>query len=171
MPAQSAQQQLEASKCLSDAMAVLADQLKAGQEDKSKSDDRSNAIIGLKMDQTMPTLKDSDVDFENHWRQFTSIMDMHSFGKRNVRRIDQLVAFGVSLQAGGTRRRIYDKAMKEAQHEKRLPEKAGVAMATVSDKSGSGFHPPAWLTVRLAVPANVSTDPVAEATNPADPPT
>ena len=49
------QQQLEASKRLSDAMAVLAEQLKGNKDDNAKSDDRSNDIIGLKVEQTMPT--------------------------------------------------------------------------------------------------------------------
>ena len=93
----------DASKCLSSAMAELTEQLDKGGESKNRDDDKCNASIGLKFDQSLPVLKDSDVDFETHWLNFTSIMEMLSFGRRGVRPMDRLVAFGTSLQKSFTR--------------------------------------------------------------------
>ena len=72
------QAQTDASKCLSSAMAKLTEQLDKGGDTKSRDEDKCNAIIGLKFDQSLPILKDSDVNFEDHWLNFTSILEMHS---------------------------------------------------------------------------------------------
>ena len=60
-------------------MAVLAEQLKGNKDDNAKSDDRSNAIIGLKMEPDYA--QDNDMDFEGHWMNFQACLDMHSFGR------------------------------------------------------------------------------------------
>ena len=78
-------------------MAQLTKQPGRNDDEKGRTDDKCNAIIGLKFDQTIPVLKDNDVDFEAHWLNFTSIMEMHSFGRKAVRPIDKLVAFGTYI--------------------------------------------------------------------------
>eukprot|EP00969_Alexandrium_andersonii_P160100 7073735-Alexandrium_andersonii.AAC.1 len=54
------------------------------------ADDRLNALAGIKLEQTMPVLKDTDPEFDRHWRNFQSIGDCHSFGRRGVRPLDAL---------------------------------------------------------------------------------
>ena len=132
------QAQTDASKNLSSAMAKLTEQLDKGGDSKSRDDDKCNAIIGLKFDQQLPVLKDSDVNFEDHWLSFTSIMEMHSFGRKGVRPMDRLVAFGTSLAKGGTRHRLYTTAWKQAQRDKRFPEQAAAVLLEIYTKlSGS----------------------------------
>ena len=50
--------------------------------DEPRVDDKLNALTGIKFDQTLPVLKDSDVDFANHWRNFKSIIDCHAYGRK-----------------------------------------------------------------------------------------
>ena len=103
-------------------MANLAEMV-TSMKKKDGSDDNSDALIGIKIDQHLPHLRDNDPDFDRHWREFRAVMDMYSFGRKSpARKIDQLYLFGGTLQKGGIRHRIYQTAIQAAQHKKRLPE-------------------------------------------------
>eukprot|EP00969_Alexandrium_andersonii_P016802 736348-Alexandrium_andersonii.AAC.1 len=56
----------------------------------------------------MPVIKDSDPDFDKHWRNFQPIIDCHSFGRRGVRPLDALTVFKKTLPAGSIRLRTYE---------------------------------------------------------------
>ena len=44
--------------------------------------DKMNAITGFEFKQNLPVIKDTEPDLENHLREFRSLIDCHTFGKR-----------------------------------------------------------------------------------------
>ena len=70
------------------------------------SSDKLNALAGFKFEQSLPVIKDTDFDFDRHVREFQSILDCHSFGRRGIRPYDQLTVFRKTLPAGSVRLRV-----------------------------------------------------------------
>eukprot|EP00969_Alexandrium_andersonii_P199714 8821164-Alexandrium_andersonii.AAC.1 len=69
----------------------------------------------------MPVIKDSDPDVDKHRRNFQSIIDCHSFGRRGVRPLDVLTAFKKTLPAGSIRLRTCETFIDRARRQGRLP--------------------------------------------------
>ena len=67
-----------------------------------------NTLAGLGFKQTLPVLKDSDTDFDRHWRQFESIIDCHAYGRKAVRPYDVLVVFRKTLAPGSARLSMFN---------------------------------------------------------------
>ena len=80
--------------------------------------------MGIKFEKTVPILRDSDPDYETHWRQFQSILDCYSFGRTAVRPIDTLNYYLQAHPAGSARLLIYDTLFKQAMIAGRLPHEA-----------------------------------------------
>ena len=102
--------------------------------DEARADDKLNALTGIKFDQTLPVLKDSDVDFSRHWRNFKSIMDCHAYGRRGVRPLDMLTVFRKTLPVGSVRLRAYDTHVDRARRTGRLPEDAAAVLEEMQIK-------------------------------------
>ena len=109
-------------------MDSIANRLTQQQEEDKNGEDtrreRVNALVGLEFKQSLPVLKDSDTDFESHWRQFQSVLDCHSFGRQGVRPLEVLTVYRRCLPAGSTRLQIYEIMLKRAQKKGRLPNEA-----------------------------------------------
>ena len=86
--------------------------------------DKVSALVGIKFERSVPILKDSDADFDTHWRLFQSLLDCHSFGRTAVWPIDALNYYRLALPAGSTRLLIYDTMFKQAMIDSRLPTEA-----------------------------------------------
>jgi len=69
-------------------------------------------------------IKDSDTDLDRHIREYQSILDCHTIGKKGVRPYDMLTVFRKTLAAGGTRLKVYDTAVQRARKQGRLPLEA-----------------------------------------------
>ena len=69
-------------------------------DDTAAANDKLNAIHGFKLEQSLPVIKDTDFDFDRHVREFQSILDCHTFGRRGIRPYDQLTVFRKTLPAG-----------------------------------------------------------------------
>ena len=93
-------------------------------DDRAVATDRLNAIAGFEFKQSLPVIKDSDFDFERHVREFQSILDCHTFGRRGIRPYDQLTVFRKTLPAGSVRLKVYDTAVKRARKAGKLPHDA-----------------------------------------------
>ena len=82
-------------------------------------------LAGLEFKQTLPMIKDSDLDFDRHLREFRSIVDCYALNrKEGIRPYDLLVVFRRTLAAASTRIKIYDNAIAQAQKDNRLPHQA-----------------------------------------------
>ena len=86
--------------------------------------DKMNAISGFEFKQSLPVIKDTDPDLDSHLREFHSLIDCHSFGKRGVRPYDMLLVFRRTLAPGSTRLKVYDTVMNRARKKGSLPDKA-----------------------------------------------
>ena len=93
-------------------------------DDTAQATDKLNAIAGFKFEQSLPVIRDSDYDFERHVREFQSILDCHSFGRRGIRPYDQLTVFRKTLPSGSVRLKVYDTAIKRARKAGKLPHEA-----------------------------------------------
>lgn len=70
-------------------------------------------------------VKDSDLDFDKHMREFRSIVDCYALNKnQGVRPYDLLVIFRRTLAPGSMRLKIYDNAIAQAQKDNHLPVQA-----------------------------------------------
>ena len=57
-------------------------------------------LAGLEFKQTLPVIKDSDLDFERHLREFRGIVDCYAMNrKEGIRPYDLLVVFRRTLPA------------------------------------------------------------------------
>ena len=82
-------------------------------------------MAGLEFKQTLPVIKDSDLDFDRHLREFRSIVDCYALNRREgVRPYDLLVVFRRTLAQGRRRMKIYDNVIAQAQKDNRLPFQA-----------------------------------------------
>ena len=82
-------------------------------------------LAGLEFKQTLPVIKDSDLDFDRHMREFRGIVDCYAMNrKEGIRPYDLLVVFRRTLPANSTRLKIYDNVLSQAQKDKRLPHQA-----------------------------------------------
>ena len=86
--------------------------------------DTMNAIAGFEFKQCLPVIKDVDTDLDRHIREFQSLLDCHTFGKRGVRPYDTLTVFRKTLAPGSTRLKVYDTEIKRARKKGRLPLEA-----------------------------------------------
>jgi hypothetical protein len=82
-------------------------------------------LAGLEFKQALPVINDSDLDFDRHMRELRSIVDCYAMKKsQGVRPYDLLVIFRRTLAPGGTRLKIYDNSIAQAQKDNRLPHQA-----------------------------------------------
>ena len=93
-------------------------------DDAAVASDKLNAIAGFKFEQSLPVIKDTDYDFDRHVREFQSILDCHTFGRRGIRPYDQLTVFRKTLPSGSVRLKVYDTAVKRARNAGKLPHDA-----------------------------------------------
>eukprot|EP00969_Alexandrium_andersonii_P207667 9174324-Alexandrium_andersonii.AAC.1 len=82
MREQAAAAQAQSAALVANASAAAAAPADPSAGPSGTADDRLNALAGIKFEQTMPVIKDSDPDFDKHWRNFQSIIDCHAFGRR-----------------------------------------------------------------------------------------
>ena len=136
-------QAAELCNAMKDTLAQFREQNAAGSDSAgvastpntgSSSGDKVNALVGIKFEKNVPILKDSDADFETHWRQFQSLLDCYSFGRTAVRPIDALNYYRLALPQGSTRALIYDTIFKQAMIDGRLPNDAQGVFDEIKDR-------------------------------------
>ncbi len=77
---------------------------------------QGSPLAGLEFKQTLPVIKDSDLDFDRRLREFRSIVDCYALNrKEGIRPYDLLVVFRRMLAVASTRIKIYDNAIAQAQ--------------------------------------------------------
>ena len=101
---------------------VALEAARSAEEDRYA--DKVNALAGLEFKQKLPVIKDSEKDLDAHLREFQSILDMHSFGRRAIRPLDRLVVYKKTLQPEGIRWQIYEHEHRVATRKGRLPGEA-----------------------------------------------
>ena len=94
------------------------------EEEVKERHDSAYSIAGLEFKQSLPAIKDSDTDLDRHIREYQSILDCHTIGKKRVRPYDMLSVFRKTLVPGGTRLKVYDTAVPRARKQGRLPLEA-----------------------------------------------
>ena len=112
-------------KCL-DRMSACIEmviQLLSAQQLNAQQAGRKN-IIGLKIDQTLPLLRDSDADFEGHWRQFQSVLDCYGKCGAQLSSYETLIMYRRCLPNGCLRLKTFDNELKKARNRGRLPDDA-----------------------------------------------
>ena len=121
---------LELIKDVCDSIKAPSSPLKNGQAATALGSDEIAALIqrqgsplaGLEFKQTLPVIKDSDLDFDRHLREFRSIVDCYALSRNEgIRPYDLLVVFRRTLAVGSTRIKIYDNMIAQAQKDSRLP--------------------------------------------------
>ena len=95
--------------------------LLTAQQQSAQQQGRKN-IIGLKIDQTLPLLKDSDSDFEGHWRQFQSVLECYGKCGAQLSSYETLIMYRRGLPNGSIRIRTFDNELKKARNRNRLPD-------------------------------------------------
>ena len=91
---------------------------------EAKYTDKANALVGIKFEQTLPIIKDSDPDFDTHWRRYYSAIQAHSFGRQGVRPWDIIQLIKKTLHPGSTRLMIYNMLYDRAERTGRFPDEA-----------------------------------------------
>jgi hypothetical protein len=94
------------------------------EEDLKEQHESIHSIAGLEFKQNLPVIKDTDTDLDRHIREYQSILDCHTIGKKGVRPYDMLTVFRKTLAPGGTRLKVYDTVVKRARKLGRLPLQA-----------------------------------------------
>ena len=112
---------------------VALEAARSAEEDRYA--DKVNALAGLEFKQKLRVIKDSEKDLDAHLREFQSILDMHSFGRRAIRPLDRLVVYKKTLQPEGIRWQIYEHEHRVATRKGRLP---GEAQHGEAEKEGPG---------------------------------
>ena len=83
---------------------------------------QGSPLAGLEFKQTLPVIKDSDLDFDRHLREFRSIVDCYALSrKEGIRQYDLSVVFRRTLAVASTRIKIDDNMTAQAQKDNRLP--------------------------------------------------
>ncbi len=95
-----------------------------GKADEDRYHDKVNALAGIKFEQKLPVIKDTDMDLKRHLREFQARLNMHSFGRRAVRPIDRWTLYKQTLQENGIRWKIYCYMDRKATRLGRLPGEA-----------------------------------------------
>ena len=86
---------------------------------------QSSPLAGLEYKQSLPVIKDSDLDFDKHLRDFKGIIDCYALTRKDsVRPYDLLVVFKKTLAVGSTRMKIYENEIALAVRANRLPLQA-----------------------------------------------
>ena len=115
-------------KAMAEALKTMSERVSdkdaSAEKDREREFDKVNALVGVDMKLTIPVLKDSDTDFDRHWRQFQSILDCHNYGRTGVRPLDVLALYRKAFPAGSIRLQIYDNVQVRAQRQGRLPLQA-----------------------------------------------
>ena len=101
--------------------------------------ERVNALSGFAFKPEVPIFKDSDTDFERHWRAYQSLLDCHQFGRTGTRPIDVLNIFRRTLASGSTRMLIYDTIYQRASRRNRLPAEAKEVMEEVKERMSNAI--------------------------------
>jgi hypothetical protein len=97
----------------------------------AQEDEKCNAISGIKYDQTIPPLKDTDFSFDDHYEEFMSIVNGQAYGRKAVRPYDVLNLYKKALPLGSTRLKMYDLMIKQARRNGRIPNEAKEVMEEI----------------------------------------
>ena len=73
-------------------MHKIGDRMAGKDVENSRFDDKYNALVGIKLDKSIPKFPDKDLNFDRHWRKFRSTMALHALGRKDLRPFDLLVA-------------------------------------------------------------------------------
>ena len=102
---------------------------------------RATPLAGLEFKQSLPVIKDGDLDWDKHVREFHSIMDCYAVQRKNgVNPFDMLTIFQRTLPVGSTRRLIYETAIEKARNAHRLPHDARAVYDEILRKIGGSFR-------------------------------
>ena len=71
------------------------------EEDLRDRHENVHSIAGLEFKQNLPVIKDTDTDLDRHIREYQSILDCHTIGRKGVRPYDMLTVFRKTLAPGG----------------------------------------------------------------------
>ena len=98
---------------------------------------RGSPLAGLGFKQSLPVIKDSDLDFEKHLREFRAIVDCYALTRQQgVRPYDLLVVFKRTLAPGSTRLKL-ENEIARAVKAGRLPFQAQAVYDEIIAKSRS----------------------------------
>ena len=115
---------VKALKEVTETNRALIQQPRASPQESAEPVERVGAITGLEYKQNLPVIKDTDTNLERHVREFQSILDCHTVGKKGVRPYAMLSVFRKTLAPGSTRLKVYDTVVNRARKQGRLPEEA-----------------------------------------------
>ena len=93
-----------------------------------------SGIAGLEFKQNLQVLKDTETDFERHYRHFQSIVDCHSVSRGVITPLEVLTLYRKCLPVGSTRERAYTTLVTRAQRNGRLPKEASAVLAEMREK-------------------------------------
>ena len=80
-------------------------------------------------------MKDSETDFDRHYRQFQSIVDCHQVSRDSViTPLEVLTLYKRCLPPGGIRERAYTTLVSRAQRNQSLPKEASAVLAEMKAK-------------------------------------
>ena len=109
--------------------------IEAVRTNRTSDTESYRALSGIEFKQTIPVLKDTDVYFDKHWRNFTNIIDCHVTSKggttEGVRPYDVLTLYKRCLPEGSTRLRLYSLAVDRARKKGRLPHDAALVIEEI----------------------------------------
>jgi hypothetical protein len=78
-----------------------------------------------------PVIRDDEPDMDGHDRRFDVMIDNYSHGGRKPRDVDRLHKYAFSFKEGSTRRKVYERAMREAIRLKRIPDQSGEVLKEI----------------------------------------
>ena len=78
----------------------------------------------MKIGVSPPILKDSDPEFDRHWRSFEATIQSQTFNGRKVKPMDFLTIYRKCLPQGSIRARVYDTNLERAKKQGRIPDDA-----------------------------------------------
>ena len=86
---------------------------------------RGSPLAGLEFKQSLPVIKDTDLDLDKHLREFRAIVDCYALTRQQgVKPYDLLVVFKRTLASGSTRLKLYENEVLKAVKAGRLPFQA-----------------------------------------------
>ena len=86
--------------------------------------ERVSPLTGIKIEQHIPQIQDSNTDLDWHLAEFRNILDCHAFGRRRVRAWDRLTLMKHCFPPGSARLLIYNGETRRARRRCRLPMEA-----------------------------------------------
>ena len=87
--------------------ALLESQRDSSPGSRRESYRGGSGIAGLEFKQSLPIFKDTDTDFDRHYRHFQSIVDCRSVSRGVITPLEVLTLYRKLLPVGSTRERAY----------------------------------------------------------------